>query len=95
MSRKPRTVTLIVTANLPSGVTAREFRDFVRDEIKAAPGGLHPADLLFDLDRANVNVEVPNKYMRRIIDLIRGSIVRARQTAAALEIAPVTREWFK
>ena len=51
-------IVVIVEAEVPAGVSAKEWVDYVRAEVRANVGSRHPSDSLFDLDRASVKVRV-------------------------------------
>lgn len=94
-SRKARTVTLIVTAELPPSATKREFRNYALFNLAAGVGALHPDDPLSDLDREGVKAVVPNRHVRLMLEKMAGNSIKCRQAVEALKESVVTRRWFR
>jgi hypothetical protein len=51
-----RTVSVVVTALLPSGVSLSEWADYVEAEVKAGLGAKHPRDPLTNLRPSTISV---------------------------------------
>lgn len=52
-----KTVSFVVTLDVPEGATVDDMQVFVRDEVMAGSGFRQPDDPIFNLDRDSVHVK--------------------------------------
>jgi hypothetical protein len=64
-----REISVVVTAQVPSGVSVAEWKAYVELEVACNVGRMHPDEPLFELDRKSVKVSsVPaQKKPRKIV----------------------------
>lgn len=52
-----KTISFVVTLDVPEGATAEDMQYYVREEVAAGCGNRDPADPIFNLDRDSVQVK--------------------------------------
>ena len=93
MPHKPNRIMLLIGADLPSGVTAAEFKSYAVREIRSGVGAFPPEYPLFDLNRDSVVGHLLNKDIQTLILLCRNGVLR-RQVMACLRADPLLERYF-
>jgi hypothetical protein len=82
-ARKKRHVVVAIECDLPPGVSAARFKQYLLDEAKANVGQLPTEDPLFDLDRDSVQATIIPRDIEWFL----------RRTAGGMD-SPLYRRWF-